>query len=108
MMPQKYTYPDGTDSSRRPKDGEHYIKTNPITGQVESTWQWDDLLGQWFNTSSGKPTPYNTVTFVIRDNMPIYHTPITVTISDLKCQCGSEAVGSPKHSNWCDKYVLEP
>jgi hypothetical protein len=23
---------------------------------------------------------------------------------DKKCVCGSEAVGSPKHSHWCEKY----
>lgn len=27
--------------------------------------------------------------------------------STLKCQCGSESVGSNKHSTWCQKYSPE-
>jgi hypothetical protein len=108
MLPPNYTYPDGTKSSRRPKDGEFYVKTDPSTGAVESTWQWDDVLGQWFNTSSGKPNQHNTKTFVMEnlqfDGIFIEYDENKIRLWGAKCQCGSEAVGSPKHSHWCDKF----
>ena len=26
---------------------------------------------------------------------------------EVKCECGSDAVGSPRHSEWCPKYRKE-
>lgn len=113
---KKYTYPDGTQSVNRPKDGQTYHTLNP-DGSLGATWQWDDFKEQWFNISSGKPTPQNTATFVPQpiqffdpkdldnfENIAIdwaFQEGFSVA---LKCECGSDAVGSPRHSNWCRKY----
>lgn len=125
MFPTGYLYPDGTRSSRKPKDGEvFYITKN---GSVESTWQWDDMLMQWFNVSSGKATKANTATHVVPTGVFVDPNPVgdpdllkkqfdeamnnikdafkTPIVWDRpKCECGSDAVGSPRHSSWCCKY----
>jgi hypothetical protein len=103
MFPQGYLYPDGTRSSRKPKDGEIFQLTK--NGSVESTWQYDDLLSQWFNISSGKPTKANTATHVVPEiKYTFAGTGLDISWDKPKCECGSEAVGSPRHSSWCCKY----
>ena len=96
MFPiRSYTMPDGTKGYRRPSDGEIFNLTK--NGVVESTWQWDDLHEKWYNISSGKPNDTNTATFP-----PIWDKDFNTSLK--KCECGSEAVGSPKHSSWCQLY----
>lgn len=105
--------PDGTKTTNRPKDGQVWTKWDANQNPIE-TWQWDDFLCQWFNISSGKPTQHNTKTFAINCPMDLDNLELdddwrkdkaTITkISTFKCNCGSEAVGSPRHSHWCDKY----
>lgn len=103
-----YVYPDGTRSPCRPTDGEIFRYT-----QHNETWQWDDFLGQWFNISSGTPNAHNTRTHVVPAVYP-YQEPDWEQLypipdyAENKCECGSESVGSSKHSDWCKKYVTQP
>jgi hypothetical protein len=104
-MPKGHIYPDGTKASRKPRDGEKFYITK--NGVVESTWQWDDVMDKWVNISSGKPTKANTASYPPSIKYTFAGTGLDIAIKDpktAKCECGSEAVGSPRHSSWCCKY----
>lgn len=94
--------PDGTKTSHEPKDGQVWTKWDAV-GNGE-TWMWDGLKQQWFNISSGRPTPQNTRTFAIScpmdDSDGIQHSRY-----NPECECGSEKCGSDKHSSWCPKFA---
>lgn len=107
MLGQKaYTYPDGTQSVYRPKDGQVFTEFDS-NGNTQSTWQWDDYKEQWFNISSGKPTPQNTATFApgpftYKTGGPIE--PIKVLNSE--CECGARHTQAPNlHLTFCPLYT---
>lgn len=104
---QTWVYPDGNSSVRKPFDGEQFndIKTGDC-------WAWDESKQQWFH--SGYTLTYNSgnnpnVIFAgpgkITINGVELEGTVSITTKDSKCECGSEAVGSSKHSNWCKKWV---
>lgn len=90
---QSWHMPDGTKTLNRPPDGTIVSQYDSKGGYT--TWQWDDHFEQWFNVSSGKPTAHNTRTFPVG---------FELTLKEFECECGSEAVGSSKHSSWCKKF----
>lgn len=109
--PSGYLYPDGTRASRKPADGELFHITK--NGSTESSWQYDDMLSQWFNVSSGKPTPQNTTLYPYQmAPMDSYELEPTPSIFDLLksgktlCDCGLHSVqsNSTRHSTWCKMY----
>lgn len=100
-----WTMPDGTKTVHRPKDGAVVLNTDPNTG-LDIYWQWDDFKESWFNVTTGPTTNHNTATFIVppyqKDG---YHLDNDFEIKKTpKCECGSDAVGSPRHSSWCQKY----
>jgi hypothetical protein len=103
-----YTYPDGTRSNNRPKDGE--IFTLYCQGVVQSTWQWDDALVQWFNVSSGQPTKQNTASFTYRvTSIGISGIDVTIDLNNLsvepECECGAKHTSCPQnHLRFCKLF----
>lgn len=100
-----WVMPDGTKTVHRPKDGVVVLNTDPNTG-LDVYWQWDDCSVSWFNVTTGPTTNHNTATFIVppyqKDG---YHLDNDFEIKKTpKCECGSDAVGSPRHSSWCQKY----
>lgn len=87
----QYTYPDGTQGSRRPRDGEYFVRSLNGSHKTE-TFQWDDFLGHWVNVGNGEKVEFEAKT----------------ATSDIKCECGSESTGSNRHSTWCNKFVNQP
>lgn len=100
--PQVWLFPDGTKSTTKPKDGQTCSNTDPMTGNFIE-WVWDDVKQQWFVKN-----PLNPIyTYKVVYNPKIEFHDVKITIGDLpevKCDCGSHAVGSPRHSTWCKKY----
>jgi len=91
----QYTYPDGSTSSVRPRDGQmFYVHTG---GSVTGSFMWDDLLGLWVDTSAGAVPghPYAPSVSGIDWSGAIYDPP-------LKCECGKEKHKFANHSSWCD------
>lgn len=117
--PTWYTYPDGAKSSRRPKDGEKFDLVDGY-GAVDSTWEWDDFLEQWFNISSGRPNKHNTATFATgqaayhyypgmtpseRENAEFERPPIHAEPKlDNPCKCGGWAVKATRHAHYCPLF----
>lgn len=88
-----YLYPDGTRSTKAPLDKEIFYYTPPGShGMVTpSVWQWDEQKQQWFD-----------VTFY--GSSPDKRYPLVSPNTSIKCECGSDSVGSPRHSQWCPKH----
>lgn len=122
--PTYYTYPDGTKASRQPADGEiFHIHKN---GSVDSTWQYDDFLNQWFNVTSSKQySAANTATHppgsmmqglkAMMDKLDEADKKMLDEGGGViwggyvkKCDCGTHACDPKtppsKHSTWCKIY----
>jgi hypothetical protein len=41
------------------------------------------------------------------DDQPFVYDSECIKDDEEKCECGAEAVGSPRHSSWCVKYKKE-
>lgn len=108
MFTTAYTYPDGTKSIRRPKDGEIFRVWDPVD-QNETVWQWDGYKVSWYNITN-KQTPK----VVTGSTVKVFLNGIElemagdvsydISMDEPKCECGSEKVGSNKHSTWCQKW----
>lgn len=117
LRPAKtYTYPDGTQSVNRPSDGQVFIVWDG-NQKPQSTWQWDDYLEQWFNVSSGKPTPQNTASFIVpTSTQPPLSDEEMEELSALldegrqacavACECGARHTEFPNiHLRFCPLYT---
>lgn len=82
-----YTYPDGSKKARRPRDGEKFCVWCNVD-QEERVWQWDGFKDRWYDIT-------------LEDS---FNKLIKIDLEEDKCECGSEKVGSPKHSTWCKKW----
>lgn len=130
-----WTYPDGTKSSRRPRDGEIFEIIDHYTGSVESRWQWDAVPETWFNISSGKYNKANTATHAVPNLAPppasFHYDPAglygmghwmdpdldaNVELPPVHadkpknttgCQCGGWSVKATKHPYYCPLFVKE-
>ena len=90
---QTWIYPDGTRSVNKPKDGEKFtLHTDPYNSDE---FVWSDSSSQWHRVAHNS---------TIKLEQAIEFVPISITIEGAKCNCGSEKVGSPRHSDWCDRY----
>jgi hypothetical protein len=108
-----YWYPDGT-SGAKPSDGQVFYVYDSQQN-VKSIWQWDDLKQQWFDITNNNK-PLSPPTYVVGSVHRGYPTlPKSITDLDnleimfgygdeLKCECGSDKCGSPRHSTWCKKF----
>jgi hypothetical protein len=119
-IPITYVYPDGTKSTTRPTDGQVFIVWDNATQKSQSTWQWDDYMGQWFNASTGQPNKHNTATFVVpppaisdeeaeqlMKALEVGNTvkgPLTIYVP--KCECGARHTEFPQiHLRFCPLYA---
>lgn len=91
---QTYAYPDGTQSTSPPSDGQVFIEWDH-NKKPKRTWQYDDLLKQWFDI-------HNLSSEAEFDLVKEFERLIG---EGHKCECGSDKVGSPKHSTWCPKHT---
>ena len=102
--------PDGTKTANKPKDGQVWSRWDSQGSEIEK-WMWEGTKDCWVNISSGKPTKQNTRTFAINCPMDLDNYTYNLDgpahpmeILNLKCDCGSSHVSSPKHSTWCQIY----
>lgn len=94
-----YIYPDGTTGFRRPRDGERFYLKDRVDGSI-SEWIWDGYAEQWFRKKDGTALSANfKIQYEFEDKEIKLHTNYV-----KKCECGSEKVGSSRHSTWCAKY----
>lgn len=92
-----YTYPDGTKSVVKPKQGQTYCYYTPMN--TVQDWIWDDVAQTWIKF---KETSVGTPQFFI-DFSEMEEGPDKLR-EPTKCECGSEKTGSNRHSTWCQKY----
>lgn len=98
-----YIYPYGTSGSIPPKDGQvfHVFKNNV----VDSTWQYDGFLSQWFKLMPGPAVQQSSCPMDL-DNLE-FNSPYSDSsygYEKQKCECGSHSVNSDKHSIWCKLF----
>lgn len=117
MRVTTYIYPDGTKSIRKPRDGETYQAWDPSINDAR-VWQWDGYKNQWFDITKKQAPGSVTITLPPAPVMTGKNLKITLNGVELKfegdcsynidaeykCECGSESVGSSKHSTWCKKW----
>lgn len=112
LSPQRvYTYPDGTPCASRPKDGAKCVVSKPNSLLVDE-WQWNHYKDSWIPTGNSYSyhAYYNAAAGYPGKIVPDPPTPLEVleagisAKASVKCECGSEKIGSQKHSSWCDKY----
>lgn len=100
-----FTYPDGSKASREPGDGEVFYIWD-ANQQPKSVWQWDGVTQQWHNitgiTAAGADPSYGySFSIDLPEGMEIDLDRLQQTV---KCECGSEKIGSNQHSSWCPKH----
>lgn len=85
--------PDGSPAPGRPSHGQIFYEFDPNQmGAIKAKWEWDDQLEQWFLIT---PDPFDSFEYI---SLP------PLEIVEIICECGSESIGSNKHSGWCKKY----
>ena len=96
-----WLYPDGSTSQFEPLDKQIWTELDPV-GNVIRKWQWDRAHGQWYDiTHAPTVNPFTgSATYGYSSSQA---NPID-GIKKVKCECGSDAVGSPRHSHYCPKY----
>lgn len=101
----KWTYPDGTTSTKKPRDGETFQLFK--YGRFDSEWMWDGLFEQWKRRSRVILTNGQPVVHISDPNDEILlDEPRQVYDArepETKCECGAEKVKSSMHSTWCPK-----
>lgn len=101
---QTYIYPDGTQSANPPSDGQIFIEWDQ-NQNPKRTWMWDDSASQWFDvTSPSSPAPNAMTDFDLVQEFDRLVAEGGVHLND-RCECGSDKVGSPKHSSWCPRHT---
>lgn len=85
----KWTNPDGTPRSDRPTQNEVVINFAG-TRTPQGAWQWDDVMEKWIDIMGCQP------------ECPKCEEKFTKATSI--CECGSEKLGSNRHSDWCPKH----
>jgi hypothetical protein len=90
--PNTWTYPDGTKSMNAPKDGEVF-RCFSANQTKEDCYVWSDKNQNWKWIGAKLLAPVDTPIIIHLGNM-----------DEPKCECGSEAAGSNKHSSWCKKF----
>jgi hypothetical protein len=98
----RYYYPDGTQGTIKPRDGEIFRLTDRTDGSV-SEWQYDGYKEQWCRRPTG-PTVISGIISLNDECEIIDPTGIDWSGFQTKCECGSEKCGSTAHSTWCPKY----
>lgn len=101
-----YLYPDGTQSTAKPSDGQIFCiwDHNQV---VETVWQWEDTQSKWIDVTVNNPKGSSSGARYI--NIPDFDLVkeferLVDEGNSIKCECGSEKLGSPKHSTWCIKF----
>ena len=103
---KKYVYPDGHTNIFRPADGQTFIEWGPNQNPIKN-WIWNDFKEQWIditiyiNPNSGSNWARG-ANQELEDNIAKEFEHLISEISE--CECGSDKIGSSKHSNWCKKY----
>lgn len=101
IVQPEYVYPGGIKSPYRPKDGDRHI-TWSSSGLPAAIHMWDDNCSQWVLVPVGAASPVKVVAdysvdFIgERRSAVLYSSP---------CECGSDKVGSLRHSDWCPKHA---
>lgn len=92
-MSKQIHWPDGT-KGHEPKDGFTYWLGADL-------WTYDGFKGQWFRVNTVNMTSsIDQIDVKLDFAQELYD---TISPAFDKCECGSEAVGSDVHSNYCPK-----
>lgn len=95
-----YTYPDGSKSHTKPNDGAVYRYISNHSGAPrEECYMYDGMLDSW-KWIGAKILVVGGI-----DRIDIKIDMKDLKVGERKCECGSEKVGSPIHSSWCEKYT---
>ena len=103
-----YIYPDGSMSHNKPVNGDTYAVPDPSYSGGWAMWAWSDSKGQWINITNNSANlriPANLAAYInvdIGSSGKSYKE--LVEAKKTKCECGSEKIGSNRHSDYCPKH----
>lgn len=98
-----YCYPDGTVSVTEPADNQIFYIWDVNATYPREVWQWSTKRKQWL-----KLTPqYGSQNKLVEDDLNLVQEFERLVKESVKCECGSEAVGSSQHSSWCQKWSAD-
>ena len=105
-LAKAWVYPDGTLSSVEPSDTQMFFIWGINKAYPKECWQWDSKGQQWLDVTAnsvGQPS--------IGDNFDLvkeFERMVELGKKSKKCECGSESVGSSRHSTYCPKWSEDP
>jgi hypothetical protein len=94
-----WSYPDGTVSSVEPANTQMFFLWGVNKHHPDSCWQWNSKTQQWIDVTAATGP---------NDNLDLVKEFERMVAEPKKCECGSESVGSSKHSTWCQKWSADP
>lgn len=100
----KFYYPDGMVSVGEPTEGQVFFLWGTNAIHPKEVWQWDSKQKQWLDVTASSGL------FLINeenDSFNLVEEFERMVKEGNKCECGSEAVGSNRHSSWCKKWSAD-
>ena len=85
-----WIYPDGSTSSVEPSDTQMFFIWDANKAYPKACYQYDKKNQIWLDVTAN------------------FERMIELGKQSKKCECGSESVGSSRHSSWCPKWSADP
>ena len=98
---QLWFYPDGSPSTVEPSDGQVFFIWGVNKADPKECWQWDSKGQQWLDVTAISVGPD-------LDLVEEFDRMVELGRKSKKCECGSESVGSSRHSSYCPKWSTDP
>lgn len=96
-----WIYPDGSTSSVEPSDTQMFFIWGANKAYPKFSYQYDKKNQIWLDvTANTGPSDL--------DLIKEFEGMIELGKQSKKCECGSESVGSSRHSSWCQKWSADP
>ena len=104
----KYWYPDGTPSLTEPTDGTVFFiwpQSHVGNGHPIAVYRWNSQNQSWLDvTFSNGRSAHSFIAVEMDDSFNLAEEFERMVREGKKCECGAEAVGSNRHSSWCQKW----
>lgn len=105
-LPKLWFYPDGNPSTVEPSDGQVFFVWDTNKVHPKECWQWSANRQQWLDVTASGSYPLS-----MDDSFDLaeeFERMVELGKQSKKCECGSDSVGSPRHSSYCPKWSADP